>query len=64
MALHIVNMCTNISEDLQVEIDCINIKATTEKLRFEGRKEGIAVQAVVLVEKLGFLFFPTCPRCE
>ena len=52
MAPHIVGMCTNIAEDLQVEIDCINVKATTtEKLGFEGRKEGIAVQAVVLVEK-------------
>jgi 2-C-methyl-D-erythritol 2,4-cyclodiphosphate synthase len=52
MAPHIVAMCTNIAEDLQVGIDCINVKATTtEKLGFEGRKEGIAVQAVVLVEK-------------
>ena len=52
MAPHIVAMCTNIAEDLQVEIDCINVKATTtEKLGFEGRKEGIAVQAVVLIEK-------------
>jgi len=52
MAPHIVAMCKNIAEDLQVEIDCINVKATTtEKLGFEGRKEGIAVQAIVLVEK-------------
>ena len=52
MAPHIVAMCTNIAEDLQVEVDCINVKATTtEKLGFEGRKEGIAVQAVVLVDK-------------
>ena len=52
MAPHIVAMCTNIAEDLSVDIDCINVKATTtEKLGFEGRKEGIAVQAVVLIEK-------------
>jgi 2-C-methyl-D-erythritol 2,4-cyclodiphosphate synthase len=52
MAPHIVAMCTNIAEDLQVDIDVINVKATTtEKLGFEGRKEGIAVQAVVLIEK-------------
>lgn len=52
MAPHIVAMCTNIAEDLLVDIDCINVKATTtEKLGFEGRKEGIAVQAVVLIEK-------------
>ena len=38
--------------DLNIDIDCINVKATTtEKLGFEGRKEGIAVQAVVLIEK-------------
>jgi 2-C-methyl-D-erythritol 2,4-cyclodiphosphate synthase len=52
MAPHIVDMCTNIAEDLSVDLDCINVKATTtEKLGFEGRKEGIAVQAVVLINK-------------
>ena len=50
MAPHIAAMCENIAEDLQVAVDCINVKATTtEKLGFEGRKEGIAVQAIVLV---------------
>jgi len=53
MAPHIVAMCTNIAEDLSVDLDCINVKATTtEKLGFEGRKEGIAVQAVVLINKI------------
>lgn len=52
MAPHIIAMCENIAEDLKVNVDMINVKATTtEKLGFEGRKEGIAVQAVVLVEK-------------
>ncbi len=51
MAPHIVAMCANIAADLEVEIECINVKATTtEKLGFEGRKEGIAVQAAVLIE--------------
>ena len=51
MAPHIVAMCRNIAEDLLVDIDRINVKATTtEKLGFEGRKEGIAVQAAVLIE--------------
>ena len=51
MAPHILAMCANIAQDLQVDIDFINVKATTtEKLGFEGRKEGIAVQAVVLIE--------------
>jgi 2-C-methyl-D-erythritol 2,4-cyclodiphosphate synthase len=52
MALHIGTMCRNIADDLNVDVDCINVKATTtEKLGFEGRKEGIAVQAIVLIEK-------------
>ncbi len=51
MAPHIAEMCANIAGDLQVTIDRINVKATTtEKLGFEGRKEGIAVQAIVLIE--------------
>jgi 2-C-methyl-D-erythritol 2,4-cyclodiphosphate synthase len=52
MAPHITAMCRNIADDLTVDVDCINVKATTtEKLGFEGRKEGIAVQAIVLIEK-------------
>lgn len=52
MAPYIVDMCKNIGKDLMVDIDCINVKATTtEKLGFEGRKEGVAVQAIVLIEK-------------
>ncbi|MBM4207643.1 MAG: 2-C-methyl-D-erythritol 2,4-cyclodiphosphate synthase [Gammaproteobacteria bacterium] len=52
MAPHIPGMRQNIAEDLSVEIDRINVKATTtEKLGFEGRKEGIAVHAVVLINR-------------
>ena len=52
MAPYIVEMCVNIAADLNIDVDFINVKATTtEKLGFEGRKEGIAVQAVVLIEK-------------
>jgi len=52
MAPHISAMCSNIADDLNVAVECINVKATTtEKLGFEGRKEGIAVQAIVLIEK-------------
>ncbi|AEG01784.1 2-C-methyl-D-erythritol 2,4-cyclodiphosphate synthase [Methylomonas methanica] len=52
MLPHIDAMRANIAADLLVDIDFINVKATTtEKLGFEGRKEGIAVQAAVLIEK-------------
>ncbi|MGZ4978450.1 MAG: 2-C-methyl-D-erythritol 2,4-cyclodiphosphate synthase [Methylobacter sp.] len=52
MSPHTAAMCRNIADDLHVDVDYINVKATTtEKLGFEGRKEGIAVQAIVLIEK-------------
>jgi 2-C-methyl-D-erythritol 2,4-cyclodiphosphate synthase len=38
---------------LQIDVDQISVKATTtEKLGFEGREEGISVNAVVLLKKL------------
>jgi 2-C-methyl-D-erythritol 2,4-cyclodiphosphate synthase len=50
MLPHTPKMCENIANDLEVNIDQINVKATTtENLGFEGRKEGIAVQAIVLL---------------
>lgn len=50
LAPHIDTMCQRVAEDLQVELDQVNIKATTtEKLGFVGRKEGIAVDAVALL---------------
>lgn len=40
-------------QDLQCGLDQVNVKATTtEKLGFEGRKEGVSVHAVVLLEKV------------
>lgn len=45
-------MRKRISELLETSIDNINVKATTtEKLGFTGREEGIASQAVVLLQK-------------
>ena len=52
MSPYTAQMCVNIAADLNVTVDCINVKATTtEKLGFEGRKEGIAVQAIALLLK-------------
>lgn len=52
MAPHIEGMRTVMAADLQSTIQQINVKATTsERLGFTGRKEGIAVEAVVLVVK-------------
>lgn len=50
MAPHIQAMRKNLASDLETDINNINIKAsTTEKMGFIGRKEGIAVYAVVLL---------------
>ena len=45
-------MRENLAHDLQTDLQNVSIKATTtEKLGFVGRKEGIAVEAVVLLER-------------
>lgn len=45
-------MQQRLTDVLEVQPDAISVKATTtEKLGFEGRKEGIAAQAIVLLEK-------------
>lgn len=52
MAPHVDAMRACIAEDLICGLSQVNVKATTtEKLGFVGRKEGIAVEAVVLLVK-------------
>ena len=49
---HIPQMQQVLAAVLEIEPDCISIKATTtERLGFEGRKEGITAYATVLIEK-------------
>lgn len=51
LAPHIPAMIAHIAADLEIVTSAVNIKATTtEHLGFIGREEGIAAQAVVLLE--------------
>jgi 2-C-methyl-D-erythritol 2,4-cyclodiphosphate synthase len=51
MAPHVPRMIENIAADLGIAPGAVNVKATTtEHLGFLGRAEGIAAQAVVLLE--------------
>lgn len=52
MAPHIEQMRRNICLAVNLDIDCINIKATTEEgLGFTGNGDGISAHAVCLIEK-------------
>ena len=49
---HIPNMQACMAEVMNIEPDCISIKATTsERMGFVGRQEGMAAYATVLIFK-------------
>lgn len=51
LAPHIIQMRENLAQALGIPMACLSVKATTtEKLGFVGREEGMAAQAVALVQ--------------
>ena len=53
MRPHIDTMRANIARVLKIDIEQVNVKATTEeRLGFTGRGEGISAHAVCIIEKI------------
>ena len=53
MAPHIEQMRQNVAEALHIEVDQVNIKATTEEgLGFTGTGEGISSQAIASLDTI------------
>lgn len=51
LAPHIPAMRQNIADALGIDVDMVSVKATTEeKLGFTGTREGIAAQAICLID--------------
>lgn len=53
MRPHIEQMRKNIADAMNMEMNCVNVKATTEEgLGFTGTGEGISSQAICLLEEI------------
>ena len=53
MAPHILKMRENVSKAMNIDIDCVCIKATTEEgLGFTGNKQGISCQSICSLIKV------------
>lgn len=53
LAPFIEKMRENIAADLRIDLDCVNVKATTEeKLGFTGKEEGISAYSVCSLNKV------------
>lgn len=63
MLPHMEQMKKNIAETLHIELDQINIKATTEEgLGFTGAGEGISSQAICALEKITNYSYDVTPN--
>lgn len=48
---HILAMRQTLAQTMQIDVDCVSVKATTtEKLGFEGLEEGVSTSAITLIE--------------
>lgn len=64
MASHIEEMRRNIAAALHLELDQVNVKATTEEgLGFTGTGEGISAQAVACLESVRNYSYPVGGDC-
>ena len=52
LRLHIDKMRENLARSLEIEIDCVNVKAKTgERVGIIGKGEAVKAEAVILLEK-------------